>query len=79
MCKEMDNIRIEAERVGVLKAILSTMKTQGWDVEKTMSIIGIKEEERPLYAASAKYAMTRQGAKRFNKSDLIVCAEKESG
>ena len=39
----MDNIRIEAERVGVLKTILSTMRTQGWNVEKTMAVIGIDE------------------------------------
>ena len=44
----MDNIRIEAERVGVPKTILSTMRTQGWDVEKTMAVIGIDEAERPL-------------------------------
>lgn len=62
----MDNIRIEAERVGVLKTILSTMRTQGWDVEKTMAVIGIDEAERPLYAASAKYALTRQRSEAAN-------------
>ncbi len=52
MCREMEKLREETNRIGKLNDILNLMHYTKWDVTKAMDALSIVPEERELYADS---------------------------
>ena len=57
MCKISEGFIMEGKREGKLEIILSVMKKQNWDAERTMEFLDIEREDRPTYAALVKTAI----------------------
>ena len=54
LCKISEGFIKEGKREGKLEVILSVMKRQNWDAERTMEFLDIEKEDRPTYAAFIK-------------------------
>lgn len=57
MCREMEKLREETDRISRLRDILNLMYSTKWDVSKAMDALRIAPEERKLYADSVAEAL----------------------
>ena len=67
MCNYGSAIQSYGEQTGQVKLIISTMKKQGWDVEKTMDFMDVEKKDRPIFAASVSRAMQAQNGQKTEK------------
>ena len=67
MCNYGSAIQSYGEQTGQVKLIISTMKKQGWDVEKTMDFMDVEKKDRPIFAASVSRAMQAQNGQNTEK------------
>lgn len=58
LCKISEGFIKEGKREGKLEVILSVMKKQNWDADRTMEFLDIEREDRPTYAAFIKTAVS---------------------
>ena len=59
LCKISEGFIKEGKREGKLEVILSVMKKQNWDADRTMEFLDIEREDRPTYAAFIKTAVNK--------------------
>lgn len=67
MCNYGSAIQSYGEQTGQVKLIISTMKKQGWDVEKTMDFMDVEKKDRPIFAASVSRVMQAQNGQKTEK------------
>ena len=62
VCKAMEEEKTVSNKENTLRIMLNLMYNRNWGVEETMDAMGIRSEERDLYARSARYAIEKHGA-----------------
>ena len=60
MCAVMEQEIKISENENTLRILLNVMKNQNWYIEKAMYVISIEDDQRDLYARSARYALSKQ-------------------
>ena len=65
LCKISEGFIREGKREGKLEVILSVMKKQNWDADRTMEFLDIEREDRPTYAAFVKTATSNKAVAQF--------------
>ena len=62
VCKVMEEEKTVSTKENTLRIMLNLMYNRNWGVEETMDAMGIRSEERDLYARSARYTIEKHGA-----------------
>lgn len=60
MCNLGSAIEYYGAQAGQVKLIMSTMRKQGWDVDKTLDIMDVDMKERPVFVASVRAELEKQ-------------------
>ena len=60
MCNLGSAIEYYGAQAGQVKLIMSTMKKQGWDVDKTLDFMDVDMKERPIFAASVRAELEKE-------------------
>ena len=60
MCMAMEKEKTRTREEANLISVMNLLDTTGWDVEKSMTMLKIPISDRPLYARSVEYAISRQ-------------------
>ncbi|MBR1710033.1 MAG: hypothetical protein IJ719_14600 [Clostridia bacterium] len=67
MCNYGSAIQSYGELTGQVKLIVSTMRKNDWDVEKTMDFMDVEKKDRPILTASVRKIMQEQNRKNTEK------------